>query len=151
GKHKEAITFYKRARTGGYQSAGILHNLATALQYLGSMAEAEAAYREALKVNPNFMVSRRQLTGIRKFDGSEQEIAELRAILKQPATSITDRSEAYMGLAKAFDDIGDYEQAFTHLQAGNQLIRTTMDYSAAINSEFVDRMIEVFTSDFLRE
>ena len=58
--------------------------------------------------------------------------------------SIEDRSEIYMSLAKAFDDIGEYDKAFANLQAGNQLIRTTINYSAEGNSEFVDAMIDVF-------
>jgi tetratricopeptide (TPR) repeat protein len=151
GRYDEAIASFRRAHSAGYKNAGMYHNLATALQYVGSMDEAETAYRWALETDPKFVVSHRQLSGIRRFEHSDQEIAELESAVRKPELSALDRSELYLSLAKAYDDTGDYDRAFANLQAANQLIRSTIEYSADENSDFVDRMIGVFTPGLLRE
>jgi tetratricopeptide (TPR) repeat protein len=151
GRYQEAIACFRRAHSDGHKNAGMYHNLATALQYVGSMDEAETAYRWAIETDPEFAVSRRQLSGIRRFEHSDHEITELNSAVRKPELSAIDRSELYLSLAKAYDDTGDYDRAFANLQAANQLIRSTIDYSADKNSDFVDRMIEVFTPRFFRE
>lgn len=148
-RYEEAVRALDRARTAGLAGGDDLHNLATALQLLGRMEEAQAVYREAIAKKPEAAMSRRQLAGIVKFQGSEQELAELRAALHQPGLAPADRAEIYLGLAKALDDVGDYAQAFANLQAGNQLVRMTLDYSADRNAAYIDRTIETFSREFL--
>jgi tetratricopeptide (TPR) repeat protein len=150
-RYEEAARALRRARDAGLANGDDLHNLGTALQFLGHMDEAQAVYREAIARKPELAMSRRQLSGIVKFSGSEQELAELRAALEEPDLPPGDRAEIYMGLAKAYDDMGDYRQAFASLQAGNQLVRMGLDYSAEVNSAYVDRTIETFTRAFLAE
>ena len=151
GRYREAVAALQRARAGGRAETGVLHNLGTALQYLGAMKEAEAVYREAIAKSPDTAASRRQLAGIVSVENAGQEIDELRAALKQPQLSPADRAEIFLGLAKALDDIGEYAEAFSSLQDGNQLIRMTLGYDADKNTEFVDRSIETFTRSFLEE
>ena len=148
-RYEAAARALGRARDAGLANGDDLHNLGTALQFLGRMEEAQAVYREAIAKKPELAMSRRQLTGIVKFQGSEQELAELRAALLEPDLAPADRAEIYMGLAKAHDDIGDYGEAFANLQAGNQLVRMGLGYSAETNTAYIDRTIETFTAEFL--
>ena len=152
GRYEDCVEALRRARQAGRADGDDLHNLATALQMLGAMEEAQLVYREAIaRGSKATAASRRQLASIVDFRGAELELEELRRALDQPGIAPLDRAEIHLGLAKALDDIGEYEEAFTHLQAGNQLIRMTIDYSAAKNTAFVDRSIETFTRPMLAE
>jgi tetratricopeptide (TPR) repeat protein len=150
-RYQEGILWFRKARAAGHENIGMLHNLATALQFLGDMAGAEEAYRAVLAIDPASAVSRRQLTSIGKFGSTEDDIRQARAQLKASGLSIADRSELYLSLGKAYADIGDHDQAFEHLQAGNQLIRSTLSYSHQRNTELVDAMIDTFSATFMQE
>jgi tetratricopeptide (TPR) repeat protein len=149
GRYGEAVAEFEKARAAGRIDGGQLHNLATALQYLGKMDEAVEVYREAIAKKPDLAASRRQLLSIRTGSESAQEIAGLKDALRQSKLSAADRAEMLIALAKALDDIGEYDEAFANLQAGNQLIRMTLGYDRDRNAEFVDRTIKTFTEDFL--
>ncbi|MCP4385156.1 MAG: tetratricopeptide repeat protein [Hyphomicrobiales bacterium] len=151
-EYDKAAAELRRARDAGLANGGDLHNLGTALQFLGQMDEAQEAYRQAIeKGSDSAAASRRQLAGIVKFSGGEQDLEELREALHQKGLSAGDRAEIHIGLAKALDDMGQYTEAFSNLQAGNQLIRMTLDYNADSNSAFIDRSIETFNQGFLAD
>ncbi len=150
-RYDEAIAAYRRAEAAGSRDHEMLHNLATALQYLGRMDEAVEAYRAALAVKPDFAVSRRQLASARKYQAVDDDASELEKLLNEPKLSIEERAEVHIALAKILDDIGDYQRAFSHLQAGNQQIRATIDYSADKNSDYIDAVIETFDERFFAD
>jgi tetratricopeptide (TPR) repeat protein len=148
---EEAIAAYRRAEAAGVRNVAMYHNLATLLQYLGRSEEAAEAYRAALSIRPDFALSRRQLTGIRKYEPGDRDTEELVALLKEPKLGVAERAEAHMALAKIFDDLGDYQRAFFHLQAGNQHIRGMTDYSIGQNRDYVEAAIETFDRRFFAE
>jgi tetratricopeptide (TPR) repeat protein len=151
GRHEEAIAAYRRAEAAGHRDYNMFHNLATVLQDLGHIEEAEEAYRNALVLKPDFAPSRRQLASNRKYDVFDRDAQELEDLLKKPDLLPVDRAELHMGLAKILDDLGMYPKAFSHLQTGNQIIRSRIDYNADRNSDYVDALIETFNEDFFAQ
>lgn len=147
-RYEEAIETYEGAARAGLRDFQMFHNLGTALQYFGRLDGAAEAYRTALAINPDFVASRRQLTGTRKYQSFDEEASASEALLKNAGLSVSDRADLHMGLAKIYDDLERFPQAFVHLQAGNQQIRTTLDYSAQRNTDFVDALIDVFDRKF---
>jgi tetratricopeptide (TPR) repeat protein len=150
-RHAEAARALTRARDAGLAGGDDLHNLGTALQLLGRMAEAQAAYRAAIARKPGLGIARRQLASIVSFEGNEAELAELRAALRRPDLAPAARAEIHLALAKALDDVGAHAEAFGHLLAGNRLVRLRLDYRAEANAAYVDRTIATFSEAFLAE
>ncbi len=148
-RYTEAIDIYRRAAAAGIRDHGMFHNLATALQYFGRNDEAAEAYRTALAIRPDYAPSRRQLTSTQKYEKADLDAVEIEELLKAPDLSVADRADLHIGLAKIHDDLNNYEKAFLHLQTGNQLIRSTLDYSADRNSAYIDAVIETFNQEFL--
>jgi len=147
-RYEEAIATYEGASKAGLRDFQMFHNLGTALQYFGRLDAAAEAYRTALAINPEFVASRRQLTGTRKYQSFDEEASASEELLKNTSLSVLDRADLHMGLAKIYDDLERFPQAFVHLQAGNQQIRTTLDYSARKNTDFVDALTDVFDRKF---
>jgi tetratricopeptide (TPR) repeat protein len=147
-RHEDAIEAYRRAQKAGIVNHNMFHNLGTALQYMGRMDEAAEAYRAAVAAQPDFVVSLRQLTGTRKHDAPGIDVAELENLLRRANFTVAGRAELHMGLAKIYDDLGDYARAFHHLQSGNQYIRATIEYDSQKNSNYIDILINVFDEPF---
>ena len=150
-RYEEAIASYQSAAKAGLRDCQMFHNLGTALQYFGRADEAADAYRAALEIKPDFVVSRRQLTGTRKYESFDEEAEALEDLLKDANLSVLDRADLHMGLAKIYDDLERFQEAFVHLQAGNQQIRTTLDYSAQKNTDFIDALTDVFDEKFFEQ
>ncbi len=147
-RFEEAIAAYRRAEAAGVRDHIMFHNLGTALQVVGRSEEAAEAYRTALAIRPDFASTRRQLTATHKYESLDREAEQLEEQLKAPGLNVADRADLHMGLAKIFDDLGNYGRAFFHLQAGNQHIRSTIDYSADVNADYIDAVIETFDRGF---
>lgn len=150
-RYEEAVAAYRRAEAMGHRSHQMFHNLGTALQCLGRLDEAVAAYETALAIQPDFAVSRRQLVGARKYERLDDEVSRLEEQLKNSNLNIDQRSELHFALAKMLDDIGAYSDAFPHLQAGNQMIRASIEYSADKNTQYIDALIETFDERFFSD
>ena len=150
-RFEEAIASYQNAAKAGLRDHQMFHNLGTALQYFGRAEEAAEAYHTALEIKPDFVVSRRQLTGTRRYESFDEEADALELLLKDASLSVLDRADLHMGLAKIYDDLGRFQEAFHHVQAGNQQIRTTLDYSAEKNTDFIDALIDVFDERFFEQ
>lgn len=146
-RHEEAIAAFHASEAAGTRDAKLLHNLGTALSYLGRMDEAADAYRRALEIDPEFASSRRQLAAITQAaDGNEEEAAS--KICAGIEAGASDRADAFFTLAKIYDDRGDYARAAEHLQAANQLMRTTIDYDSSMNTDMIDRIIRNFSRQY---
>ena len=150
-RYEEAIATYQHAAKAGLRDFQMFHNLGTALQYFGRLDEAAEAYRTAVEIKPDFVASRRQLTGTRKYQAFDEEAGAAEELLKDSNLSVLDRADLHMGLAKIYDDLERFPEAFAHLQAGNQQIRTTLDYSAQKNTDFIDALIDTFDEKFFEQ
>ena len=53
----------------------------------------------------------------------------------------------HYALGKAFDDIHEYDRAFHHFQQGAQIKSQKIDYDAKKSSEYINRIIAVFSKD----
>jgi tetratricopeptide (TPR) repeat protein len=149
--HDEAVACYRRATALDPSDHKAHHNMGTALQFLGHLDEAAEHYRKAVALKPDFSASLRQLGGVKKFDSPDQDVSELEALVKRQDLTEDQRAELYLALAKAYDDLGQYDKAFARLQAGNQILRKGLDYSADKNTQYVDRIIAAFTAEFFAE
>jgi tetratricopeptide (TPR) repeat protein len=148
--YEGAIVAFRKAIELGPSDHEIHHNAATALQYLGRLQEAEEHYRTAMALKPDSSTTLRQLAGVKRFATTDTELTQLESLL---ATSrdATQRSEVLFGLAKAYDDLGRYDDAFERLQAGNQIIRMGLNYDWARNAAYTDQLIAAFQPSFLLE
>ena len=102
---------------------GCLINLGQALQSWGKLAEAEAAYREAIRLQPNLATAHHRLGGVLRLQGkpAEAEVAIRQAILLQP-----DSFNALTTLGTALADLGRLAEAET---AHREAIRLHPDHA----------------------
>ncbi|HUE09824.1 MAG TPA: tetratricopeptide repeat protein [Steroidobacteraceae bacterium] len=89
----------------------------------GRFSQAQALFERALSIEPELLEAWAGLAQLRKMtDGDAAWLAEAQRIAGQP---LPPRREVYLryALAKCFDDIKDFPQAFSNVRRANELTR----------------------------
>lgn len=128
----------------GYVPA--LLKLGSALVYVGRIDEGAAAYRQVLARHPDFGAAWFSLANIKTLPFAESEIAQMRQMLQTGTVQDPDRLVIEFALAKACEDAGSCQEAFSLLSDANGRKRQQVQWSAARFSEQIRHSEEVFAS-----
>jgi tetratricopeptide (TPR) repeat protein len=104
------------------------NNLSVTLKELGRLGEAEAICNQAIVLKPDYAEAHRHLTLMKKFDGQDEQHSKMIELYLNKNISEEQRCHINFGLAKACEDLGDFEQAFTHYSEGNVLRKKLLNY-----------------------
>ena len=85
------------------------------LSQLGRLEEAEAVFKQALYFDPNYAEAHRNLSRIKIFKSKDDHFFKMRELYLDQKTSKVQLCNINFGLAKACEDLGDFEQAFLPL------------------------------------
>ena len=129
GLHERAVEVYARAARAG-SGAGYWYNYAAALQFVGKLEEARAAYRECLKRDANHGPAWAGLVQITRQTREENEIAQLTRIAQRYTQDVQATRVLGHALAKAHEDLGEYSQAMAWLQRAKAGLRGRHDARA---------------------
>jgi len=146
GEFEPALAAYDRAAAlpGPAQMDAIANRGALFLEF-GRKAEAIKAADEAAKAFPNAPGILFGQTELRRFERGDPLIGQMQLLLAREGNSLADRTTLHFGLAKAFLDIGDSEQAFRHYEEGNRLKRSTFAYDVESDERLMSEIADVFS------
>lgn len=114
---------------------------------LGQFSEAEALFRQAIAIDPGFPFAFYSLAMNRRMTGDDTAwLKGTQALLATPLPLRHEISLRY-ALGKYFDDIRQYDEAFSSYRQANELVkRYRVNYDRAKLTERVDRVINHFTA-----
>jgi tetratricopeptide (TPR) repeat protein len=122
-----------------------------ALKTLGRQGEAVAAYRQACASKPDFGDAYWSLANLKTYRFDEDEIAAMRTVQADRATSRVDRYHLCFALGKALEDRGEFADAFGYYDTGNRLKRDELRYDPArIDAEMRSQMAACTPALFAR-
>ena len=104
-------------------------NLGNTLKKLGRLKEAEASLRQAIELKPDYAEAHRYLTAIKHFASQDEQYLKMIELYLNKNISEEQRCHINFGLAKACEDLGDYEKAFAHYSEGNVLRKKLLNYN----------------------
>lgn len=149
GRQVDALVPFELALRRQPDSVPTHHNLGNTLKMLGRYQEAELEMRKALAGNPASELYT-QLAQLKKFSTEDPEIETIKdRLAPESNASRGARIDAGFALAKIYDGLGDYSTAFQYLAEANRLKRTTVDYSTSDQELMIDRIIALYSKDFL--
>jgi len=133
GRHEEAIDNYERVLARPGHTALDLASLGHALKTIGRTPEAITAYRRAVALDPLFGEAYWSLANLKTFEFTDQDLEAMSAAAASGRCSPREYPALCFALGKAYEDRGQYEQAFQQYQSGNAQRRAEVRYSAEDN------------------
>ena len=121
------------------------------LRTLGRIDEAVAAYRRCLAIDPGSAEAWWSLANLKAFRFVPQDVAAMGVQLADEATPKEQRGLLSFALAKAHEDAGRYEEAFTAYARGNAIERAARAYDPERTRAQVAAAKGLFTPAFLAE
>jgi tetratricopeptide (TPR) repeat protein len=137
GRLDEAEASYTQAIALKPEYALAHYNFGITLQELGRLDEAEASYTQAIALKSDYAEAHRMLTSMKKFDVQDEQYSKMLELYLNEEISEEQRCHINFGLAKACEDLGNFEQAYTHYGEGNVLRKKLLNYD-------INRDVELF-------
>jgi tetratricopeptide (TPR) repeat protein len=111
---------------------------------LGDFGAAEKCFRRALELKPNHPIAIAHLLGLRKASSDEDLVT--RALRHVAADEIQKpvRVQLEFALGKHFDSVREYDRAFAHYAAANDLVEQGRPYDPAVTERQVEDLIGTF-------
>ena len=103
-------------------------NLGVTLQELGRLEDAEASCRQAITLKPDYAEAHYNLTKLKKFDAQDEQHLKMQELYLNEDISEEQRCYINFGLAKACEDLENFEQAYSHYGEGNVLRKKLLNY-----------------------
>lgn len=150
GEIEAALRCHEQALKLAPRSAPVESSLGNLLGMQGDLTAAEAHYRRALELQPDYAGAYYNLADVKKLGPGDPAWAPLMALagrvdsLPQP-----EALALQFALGKVWDGQRDYPQAFTHIEAGNRLKRSTLNYDEARQARFFADFARVFDATFV--
>lgn len=125
-------------------------NYGHALKAVGRLADAVAAYRRSLELDPVNGFAWWGLANLRTVQLGAQDVALMERVLPH-ATDDLSRIQLHFALGKALGDLGRFEPSFRHYEQANAIRGEFVPYDAEAVGDLVRRAATTFTPEFLAQ
>jgi len=150
-RQDEAILSFQASLKLNSNSEDAHNNIAWAYRSLGEREKAIKHFQSAIKVNPKATEALSGLMLIKQFQQRESEFGLCENLLKTKNISPPQRAELEFALGKAFEDIKQYNDAFTHFEKGNASWRATFEYQSGDDEALFKQIKSVFSREYVND
>ena len=122
--------------------------LANILKSQGKMNEASDLYQQVMAKRPSDTQAHFSYSGIHKYkDRSDPHFDAMLDLYPSTGIGSENRIHLDFALAKAFEDIGDYPQAFKYLKSGNDIRYAEFNYDIQSDTALIESIIQAFSKE----
>ncbi|WP_257547276.1 tetratricopeptide repeat-containing sulfotransferase family protein [Sphingopyxis sp. DBS4] len=150
GEFDEALELYQQVLQNAGKQPKIWMSYGHMLKTVGRQADAVAAYRQALALNPALGEVWWSLANLKTLRFDDADVAAMEAALDRGDITPEDRFHLHFALGRAEEQRQRAEAAFAHYDRGNALRRTLLDYDADQTRAAVDHARTLYTTEFFR-
>mgnify|MGYP001246528500 FL=1 len=125
----EAILFYKKAIDINDKISECHLNLAYSYQSIGEISRAKEHLNKTLKIDISQTRADKMLSALIDYTTDKGHLSSM--IDKETSLELTDEKKIYLyfAIAKAFEDMKDFNKSFAYLEKGNQLQKDNTTYN----------------------
>jgi tetratricopeptide (TPR) repeat protein len=146
GDYAAAVTTYRQAVTFAPHHASYRYNLATALLSAGELDASETEIEACLALDPRYWRAHLSLAHLRRQTPASNHVTRLKAQLAHTGSDAADAPALiclHLALAKEYEDLADYPNAFEHLVRG-KAAGANRDYSIRQDEALFAAIAETF-------
>lgn len=144
-EHSQALPLFKKACEQQPDNPQFLYNLASAERVCGHMADAAEHLEAAIQLKPNFAKARWSLSTLKTATKKTNNQIALENQLADNRQPEMDRCYLQYALAKEYEDLGEWERAFTAYQRGADLRRPQCPYNREQYQQLFTSLQQTFT------
>jgi len=149
GYPQQAVEAFSKAVTVSPKAAGFHMGYGHALKTLGDQPASLRAYREAIRLRPEFGEVYWSMANLKTFKFEDSEVEAMEEQLKNSELGDVTNVHFRFALGKAYEDRKDYDKAWDYYHSGNEQQRPLVRYDPAENSVEKDAIRSYFTPDLL--
>ena len=149
GKDQTSLAIYQQLALENPAEVKCWISYGDALRAMGFQERCVAAYRHALAAQPSYGIGWWSLANLKTFRFSDADRDILQNMLKRSDVATEDRVNLMFALAKALEDIGQYEQSFAWYAKANAVRRLGVSYDWDRMDARLAGDIALFTTEFL--
>jgi tetratricopeptide (TPR) repeat protein len=143
-EHRRALAAYDQAIALAPNQPRFLFNRAAVRRFLGQLAEAEQDYDRVIALKPDDYEAYKNRAELRTQTQDNNHTVAIETLLARGISNWTGEVELRYALAKEYEDLGEYEKSFNHLQRGSRLRREHLRYDVATDAATAEWIIHAF-------
>jgi len=151
GKHEEAINLLDNILEKNPYNYSTFTSKGHAQKTLGQTDQAIKSYQSAYKIKPDHGESFFSLANLKTYSFTSDEIHNMREQAKRVDLSLRDKTYFHFALAQACESIGEFDEAFFHLERGNKIKNDQSKYSIESMDAELQAQINVCNEGFFEE
>ena len=148
GEHKEAIDLFDDILHKNPYNFSILTSKGHAQKTLGQTDLAIKSYQTAYNVKHDHGEAFFSLANLKTYSFTKNELNNMREQLKRVDLTLRDKVYFHFALAQGCEAINEYDEAFHHLDAGNQIKNKQSKYSIERMDKELQAQIDVCDESF---
>jgi len=145
-EYGRALEIYHRAIALGPKDPALLAKRAALHRFLGEFERAASDYELVLTLSPQDAEALTGIAELRRQSADRNSVPAMESALALAPPDSRNAAVLHFGLAKSYEDIGDYDASWRHLSAANTIERARNRYNPNIDRAFIDRLIAGFPS-----
>jgi tetratricopeptide (TPR) repeat protein len=146
----EAIEAYEQCLKLRPAHVGALIGIGHVLKAVGRYDEAVASYNECIRQLPDFGETYWSLANLKTYRFDDATVAEMERRVNGAGLTVQSEVNFLFALGKAYEDRGDFDRAWSFYSSGNAKQRTEVIYDPVQTETMNDRLVQVFSADFLQ-
>ncbi|MDG1061460.1 MAG: sulfotransferase [SAR86 cluster bacterium] len=151
GDHAQAIKMFDDILNKNPYNFSTHTSKGHAQKTLGKTDKAIKSYQSAYQIKPDHGEAYFSLANLKTYSFNLDELNSMREQAKRVDLSLRDKSYFHFALAQACESIGEYEEAFFHLEKGNKIKNDQSKYSIERMDAELQAQIDVCDEDFFND
>jgi tetratricopeptide (TPR) repeat protein len=151
GDHSKAIIMFDDILKKNPYNFSTLTSKGHAQKTLGSTDQAIKSYQSAYQIKPDHGEAFFSLANLKTYSFSDYELDSMRQQVERVDLSLRDKAYFHFALAQGCEVKGEYEEAFFHLDRGNQIKNDQSKYSIENMEREFQAQIDICDDSFFKE
>jgi len=149
-RSEEALQFFTDALALKADHADARNHIGSVHKEAGRLTEAREGIEQAIEIDPREATYYLNLTDVKTFCEGDAHLAAMEGLARDISLSTISQSRLNFALAKAYDDVGRYDDAFRCMRDGNALKRRQVAYDETFVHGVYDRVRATFNREFIQ-
>lgn len=152
GKVDESLQLLDKTLELNPNSPNVIGVKSEILQSKGEMDEALKHVKKALEMGDQTPGVYLTLSKLKKFkDKEDPDFIRMLEIVDKPFLGRGQKAGIHFALFKAYQDIGEYNEAFNHLKKGNDAKRASVIYNPHLQDVSADNVAKTFHEEYFEK